>query len=436
MSLQNTLERYLGRCVAATLHREQPTIIAVAGSVGKSSTKQATGIALGSEEMGSGVVATKKNYNNELGVPLTIFGCDAPGRSVFAWLRLLGRATASRFGLRSLGASTFVLEMGTDHPGDLGYLVSMAPPHISILTAIGPEHTEFFGDIEGVAREESTILRSLPPHGIAIVNADDLESQKINLPIGVARLSFGFHPEATARILEVSMIIDEEHPEESGMEVKIAVFGTTHALRLRYAAGKPQAYAVAAALLTVYALDGDDRLAVARLQQQFQGMPGRMRILSGVKHTWLLDDSYNSSPLAALSALRDLAAFPVKEGNKRIAALGDMLELGALSEDAHIQVGRMVAECGIDMLVTCGTLAHAAGRAAVEAGMSEDQVIHFDRSAEAGVFIQDRLHPGDVVLVKGSQGARMEWVTKELMAHPDRAHEFIVRQTAEWLEKV
>jgi UDP-N-acetylmuramyl pentapeptide synthase len=160
-----------------------------------------------------------------------------------------------------------------------------------------------------------------------------------------------------------------------------------------------------------------------------------MRLLPGVKKTWLLDDSYNSSPLAALSAVRDLAAFPVAEGAKRIAALGDMLELGALSEDAHIQLGRMVAECEIDMLVTCGMLAHAIGRAAIEAGLSEAQVIHFDRSEQAGLFIQDRIHPGDVVLVKGSQGARMERVTKELMAHPDKAEHYIVRQSPEWLAK-
>lgn len=435
MSLQQSFERYLGRCVAAAVHREQPMIIAVAGSVGKSSTKQAIGIAMGSEESGSGVVATKKNYNNELGVPLTIFGKEAPGRSVFAWLDLLVTATCARLGLYKLRANTFVLEMGTDHPGDLGYLVSMVPPHLSVLTAIGPEHTEFFGDVAGVAKEESTIVRCLPPHGIAILNADDLESQKITLPVGVARLTFGFHAEATARILETKLVVDAEQPEQSGMEIKIALFGTTHHVRLQYAAGRPQAYAVAAALLTVAALDGDDRLAVQRLQNSFQGMPGRMRVLPGVKKTWLLDDSYNSSPLAALSAVRDLAAFPVASGAKRIAALGDMLELGSLSEDAHIQLGRMVAECEIDMLVTCGMLAHAVGRAAIEAGLTEAQVVHFDRSEQAGLFIQDRIHPGDVVLVKGSQGARMERITKELMAHPDKAAQYIVRQSSEWLAK-
>lgn len=435
MSLQSSLERYLGRCAAKAIHRNQPLIIGVAGSVGKSSTKQAIGIALGSQEQGSGVIATAKNYNNELGVPLTIFHCSAPGRSVFSWISLLGKATLCSWGLAPLDAKTFVLEMGTDHPGDLSYLVAMAPPQVGVLTAIGPEHTEFFGDVSEVAKEESTMVRCLPPHGIAILNADDPESQKISLPVGVARLTFGFHPQATARILETRVVVDEQSPEYSGMEMKIALFGTTHTVRLQKAAGKPQAYAVAAALLTVSSIDGDDRLAVDRLQRQFEGMPGRMRILRGVKKTWLLDDSYNSSPLAALSAVRDLAAFPIAEGNKRIAALGDMLELGSLSEDAHIQLGRMVAECGIDMLVTCGKLAHATGRAALEAGMAEEAIIHFDQSADAGRFIQDRMHQGDVVLIKGSQGARMERITKELMDHPEKAEQLIVRQTPDWLAK-
>lgn len=435
MSLQSSLERYLGRCAAKAIHRNQPLIIGVAGSVGKSSTKQAIGIALGSQEQGSGVIATAKNYNNELGVPLTIFHCSAPGRSVFSWISLLGKATLCSWGLAPLDAKTFVLEMGTDHPGDLSYLVAMAPPQVGVLTAIGPEHTEFFGDVSEVAKEESTMVRCLPPHGIAILNADDPESQKISLPVGVARLTFGFHPQATARILETRVVVDEQSPEYSGMEMKIALFGTTHTVRLQKAAGKPQAYAVAAALLTVSSIDGDDRLAVDRLQRQFEGMPGRMRILRGVKKTWLLDDSYNSSPLAALSAVRDLAAFPIAEGNKRIAALGDMLELGSLSEDAHIQLGRMVAECGIDMLVTCGKLAHATGRAALEAGLAEEAIIHFDQSADAGRFIQDRMHQGDVVLIKGSQGARMERITKELMDHPEKAEQLIVRQTPDWLAK-
>lgn len=160
-----------------------------------------------------------------------------------------------------------------------------------------------------------------------------------------------------------------------------------------------------------------------------------MRLLEGVKRTWLIDDSYNSSPLAALSAVHDLSVFPVVEGAKRIAALGDMLELGSLAERAHVDMGRAVVEKGIDMLVACGTLAHIAANAAVEAGMPESSVFTFPDSREAGLFIQERLKQGDVVLIKGSQGARMERIAKELMAHPDKAEEQLVRHSKDWLAR-
>jgi UDP-N-acetylmuramyl pentapeptide synthase len=110
-----------------------------------------------------------------------------------------------------------------------------------------------------------------------------------------------------------------------------------------------------------------------------------------------------------------------------------MLELGALAESSHAQVGRAAAEAGIDMLVLCGTLAHVVADAAKQAGMSEDRIFLFAKSPEAGLFIQERLKQGDVVLIKGSQGARMEKITKELMAHPEDAKRLLVRQTAEWL---
>jgi UDP-N-acetylmuramoyl-tripeptide--D-alanyl-D-alanine ligase len=435
MSLQKALERYLGRSTKRALQREHPLVVAVAGSVGKSSTKTAIGIALGAGEPGTGVVSSAKNYNNELGVPLTVFQHPAPGRSPFQWLSLLGKAALTSLGVSSLEARTFVLEMGTDRPGDLAYLVDIAPPAVSVLTAIGAEHTEFFGSIEGVAKEESTIIQALDTNGIAVVNADDPEIRKLEYPANIKKISFGTAAEATARILDTRVVLDEAMPHHSGLEVRIALFGTTHTIRLKCCVGRPQAYAVAAALAVNAALDGDDALAVSRLQEKFDGMPGRMRLIEGIKHTWLIDDSYNSSPLAALSAIRDLAAFPLDEGKKRIAALGDMLELGALSEDSHIQVGRAVAEAGIDMLVACGKLAHVVAGAAKEAGMAEDAVFTFATSPEAGLFIQERMKQGDVVLIKGSQGARMEKISRELMAHPDRAELLLVRQTKDWMER-
>lgn len=431
MTLQQMFERFLGRCVREAFLRERPFVIGVAGSVGKSSTKTAIGIALGAEEEGSGVVATQKNYNNDLGVPLTVFGCEAPGRSPVAWLLLLGKALFTRWGVLPLRAKTFVLELGTDRPGDLSYLTSIVHPNIGVLTAIGPEHTEFFGSVEGVAGEEIAILRSLGPDGVAVLNADDEIVKTISASLPVKKFTFGTEENATARIVEHHLVIDGS--ASSGIEIRLCMLGFTWTIRLVGTVGRPQAYAVAAALAVVSAMDGDEDAALERLEKRFYGMPGRMRLVEGIKRAWLIDDSYNSSPLAALSAVNDLASFPVREGAKRIAALGDMLELGSLAEASHAETGRVVAERGIDMLVACGTLAHVVSHAAVSAGMAEEDVFTFPDSREAGLFIQNRLREGDVVLIKGSQGARMERITKELMAHPNKATELLVRQTKEWL---
>jgi UDP-N-acetylmuramoyl-tripeptide--D-alanyl-D-alanine ligase len=431
--MKDRLYSYLGSCAAAAIRRERPRIIAVAGSVGKSSTKEAIAVAKGAGgKEGSYVRASAKNYNNELGVPLTVFNLPAPGRSVMAWIRLLSRATAMRFGLRKIGATSLILEFGTDHPGDIDRLVAIAPPDIAVLTAIAPEHTEFFGSLEGVAMEERRLIEALPENGTAILNADDAEVMKAASLTKADVVTFGQGERADTRLVSTNIVVDAQNPSMSGLDVHIVTLGLAARFRLRGTFGKPQALATTAALAVILALDIDFHEAAERLKS-FEGVPGRTRIIEGIKRTTLLDDSYNSSPLAALSAIRDLAAFPVPAESKRIAALGDMLELGPLAESSHADVGRAVAEAGIDMLVACGTLAHVVADAAKRAGMSEDRIFTFAKSPEAGLFIQERLKQGDVVLIKGSQGARMEKITRELMAHPEDAETLLVRQTAQWL---
>ncbi|MFZ2804384.1 MAG: Mur ligase family protein [Patescibacteria group bacterium] len=434
MPLQSSLETFLGACAKRALRREKPTVIAVAGSVGKTSTKAAIAIALGAGEKGSDVAASEKNYNNELGVPLTIFGCDAPHRSPLRWMVLLSKAWLTSVGWMRLRAKVFVLEMATDKPGDLAYLLDIAPPSIGVLTAIGAEHTEFFGSIEAVAKEEAAVLDALLEDGMAIVNADDPLVHEAALRTKAQYVSFGMSDSAMSRIVSSSVAIDETHPETSGLTVRISLYGAVSTLHLAGCVGRAQTYAVAAALAVCATFDHDIDAAIQRLESSFK-MPGRMRLLEGIKRTWLIDDTYNSSTLAALSAIRDLAAFPITSPGRRIAALGDMLELGALAEDAHREMGHAAAEAGIDMLIACGTLAHVTAQGARDAGMSDDRIFVFAKSPEVGLFIQERLKEHDVVLIKGSQGIRMERVTKELMAHPDKAEELLVRQSPDWLAK-
>lgn len=430
--MKKLLQDFLSACARRAIEREKPRVIAVAGSVGKTSTKHAIGIVLGASEPGSNIRVAAKNYNNEWGVPLTIFDRRAPGTNIFLWIELLCRAVLFYFGWRKIGAGTLVLEYATDHPGDLAHLSSIAHSEFSVLTAIGPEHTEFFSSVKAVAEEERSLISDLDRDGIAILNYDDPEVMKAKKLTQARVVTFGESEGADIRLLSSRLIFNEQKPSASSLEVKISAIEKPVRFHLKGVFGKPHTLAVTAALAAAHALDVDFSEAAARLENEYQGMPGRTRIIEGIKNTVLLDDSYNSSPLAAHSAVWDLARFPIAEENKRIAAIGDMLELGNLAESSHVELGRFIATSGIDLLVACGTLAQIAADAAREAGMNEDRVLVFFKSAEAGLFLQERIKPGDVILIKGSQGARMEKITKELMAEPLRAKELLVRQGAEW----
>ena len=423
--MPSSLQRFLASAARAAIRRERPTVVAVAGSVGKTSTRQATAIALGGMEMGSGVRLPAKNFNNEWGVPFTVLGAtDYPRRSPVRWGWMLGRAFALWSGIGKIGARTLVLEMGTDKPGDLDYLLSIAAPTVGVITAIAAEHTEFFGSLEGVAQEEGTMFRILAPGAAAIRNADDDWSNQLPVPEGVRVISFGRSESATVRVLGHDVALDPDHPEASGLKIRIAVEGVEKHVRIRQAVGRSQAYAVAAALAVCRALDVDLDLAIRRMEHSYVGLPGRTRLLAGIRRTWLIDDSYNASPLAMRAALDDLASFPAS--GERIAVLGHMRELGPLEEAEHVHLGRYVAEKGVDRLIVCDKLARVVADAAIEAGMPEEKVSTFPTAAEAGRFAQDKMRQGDVVLIKGSRGVRLEVAVQELMDHPERAKDLLV----------
>jgi UDP-N-acetylmuramyl pentapeptide synthase len=160
-----------------------------------------------------------------------------------------------------------------------------------------------------------------------------------------------------------------------------------------------------------------------------------MNLLPGIKHTFIIDDTYNSSPEAAISALDVLSQIKVDAGAEKYAVLGDMLEIGSYTEEGHKLVGAKVVKNQINHLIAVGEKARDFIRGAKEAGMEDDYIFYFDKPEEAGRFLQNRIKAGDVLLIKGSQGARMEKIVLELMAEPERAAELIVRQGKEWENK-
>jgi len=432
--MQKALEKFLGNCARRTILRDKPNVVAIVGSVGKSSARYAMTLALNGRFSPQDVRASKKNFNNELGVPLSVFDLEMPGRNVFRWLKILWVAHLHASGAKRLEVKYLVLEMAADHPGDLDYLISIAPPNSVIMTALGAEHTEFFGSVQAAVDEERKILKALPDNGEAVLNADDPLVWESRSLTRAETVCYGRNQESCVAIQSVAVRYNPLTPEEAGLLVDISVLKNHHyELFLKGVFGETHAYAIAAAIAYCVSMDIMSAPSMEYIQEHYQGMAGRARLIPGIKRTMLLDDSYNAQPQAMQSAIKELADFPVPVGGRRIAALGDMLELGDLASEEHAKVGRLVAESNIDFLVCCGKLARIIGESAIQAGLPEANVSYFDASPEAGLHIQqDILQPGDAVLIKGSQGARMEKIAKELMADPLKAPELLVRQGADW----
>ena len=197
------------------------------------------------------------------------------------------------------------------------------------------------------------------------------------------------------------------------------------------------AYAVGAALAVAVALDftPEEYRAFAN---HFEPYPGRTRIIPGIKATTLYDDTYNASPAAVLAGLRDLAETPVRPGQRKIACIGEMRELGESAERMHRFIGAEAAKLKIDLLVPCGRMARVLAEGALANGMTDEQVNVFDDVPEAGQWLQRFIKPGDIIFAKASEGrldsvgARMDRLVKELMAEPNRAAELLVRQDKAW----
>lgn len=423
--LKKLLEQLLGSVARAVVKKYRPKIVAITGSVGKTTTRAACVAVLGTRFR---VRGSAKNYNNEIGVPITVIGVDAPGRSVVGWLRAFARGMALLVGNDALYPQVLVVEMGADHPGDIAYLMSIAPPDVGVVTAVSAAHTEFFGSVENVLNEKKTIVVSLSADKTAVVNVDDERLQSIIDEITAPVMGFGFSNGAVAQGREVEVRYTSSG-EPDGMEAVLLLDGHETTVSVPRALGRPVIYAALAAAAVGRAMELDSAEIQLGLSA-FEPPAGRMRIIPGIKRTVIVDDTYNSSPKAVTEALAIVST--LHTDGRRIAVLGDMLELGSLTEQVHRDVGNNVALSGFDLLLTVGPAAHFMADQAKMSGMDENTVFSFDNSADAGKFLQERMKEGDIVLVKGSQGVRCEKIVKEVMAHPELAEQLLVRQSTKW----
>ncbi|OGG38740.1 hypothetical protein A3D55_01915 [Candidatus Jorgensenbacteria bacterium RIFCSPHIGHO2_02_FULL_45_20] len=409
-----------------TIKRYKPGVVGITGNVGKTSAKEAIGAVLAAERR---TRASLKNFNNELGLPLSILGdWDKTGEFLF-WPRVLVCSIFNLIVKNKNYPEILVLEYGVDRAGDMSYLLEIARPQTGVFTAIGemPVHIEFFTGPEAIFREKARIISSIPATGFAVLNADDdmvMEAKKIARANVV---TFGFSEHADLRITNFSNFVDERG---GGISFKFTYGGSFVPVKINGALGRAPAYAAAAASL-VGLIFGMNLVRITEALAGFTPPKGRQRIMKGIKNSIIIDDTYNSAPLAMMEALTTLGSL---KAVRKIAVLGDMLELGKHTFEVHEHTGKLAAE-RCDVLFTVGVRGKIIAEAAERAGFPRKKIFTFMNIHEASMQIQQKIQKGDIILIKGSQGVRMERVVKEIMAEPIMAQELLVRQDRSWLRK-
>jgi UDP-N-acetylmuramoyl-tripeptide--D-alanyl-D-alanine ligase len=368
--------RALGRLAAKYRKDFTLPVVAVAGSNGKTTTKELLASVL---RQRFATLWSEASFNNDVGVPLTL-------------LKLERKHQAA------------VLEAGTNHPGELAALLEIIRPQYGVLTSIGREHLEFFGDLEGVAREEGMLAEMLPADGKLFVNGDDEWTRKIvqRTRAGVVRSGFADGNDWRVRSLRVDMEgvafrVEAPSADYAG-EYRINLLGRHQVTNALFA------IAVGAEL-------GVTRAEIERGLAECR--PAKMRLqLWEANDVRVLDDAYNANADSMLAALQTLQEIPCT--GRRVAVLGDMAELGAQSQAAHEEVGRRAAELGVGQLFSVGKMAAVMARAARAAGLT--RVIEFGDVETAATAIKSFVKAGDVLLLKASRAMRFERIGDQLRA--------------------
>lgn len=417
------------------LWRYKPVIVAVTGNVGKTSTKEAIGTVLAKIKR---IRMSAGNLNNEFGVPLTILGDWSEryynkGGGIGFWSAVLIKGLAGLFVWPSY-PEVLILEYGADRPKDIKKLASKFKPHIGVITAVGeiPVHVEYFSGPEAVAKEKAKLIESLLPSDFAILNHDDLAVLSMKEKTKARVWSFGFTEESEVRISNFDFKMGED-ARPLGLVFKLNYGESFVPVQLEGALGKSQALAAAAAAAVGLIFDMN-LVTISDALLSYKAPKGRLKLLNGIKHSLIIDDTYNASPSAMHLALDTLKTLSF---GKKVAILGDMLELGKYSVDAHREAGNLAGSF-VDLLVCVGAKAKFIADSAANQ-IPKENIFLFDTSDEAKKKVAELIKEGDLILVKGSQGMRMEKITEEIMADPpageERKKELLVRQSGKWLEK-
>ena len=429
------------------LKKYQPKIIAITGSVGKTSTKDAVAAVLKSK---FSVRESQKSYNSEIGVPLTIIGAETGWHKPSKWLAAIFKGMVLLLKKKKY-PDILVLEMGADRPGDIERFAGWIKPRVVVMTALGeiPVHVEFFSGLEAVAKEKSKIIRPLGNDDWAIFNNDDKSVSEMRDKTKAGVLAFGMGEGADILGSNYHIIYRKDKKTEleipEGITFKADFKGSSVPVRLTNTFGRHHVYAALAAL-AVGVSQNLNLVEISESLSLYSAPPGRLKLIEGIKNSWILDDTYNASPIAAQAALdvlaemtasprlNSLSADKAGGAGRKIAVLGDMLELGRYAIEAHRQVGRKVSGIA-DLVFLVGPRSKFIAEVCREKGMAPEKIYEFSDAREAGKKLQNIIEDGDLILIKGSQSMRMERAVEEIMAHPEEKEKLLVRQEKEWQKK-
>lgn len=418
--IKKFLQRILRTLSVLVLWRYKPIVVSITGSVGKTSTKEAVYAVLRTKFK---VRKSERNYNNEIGVPLTIFGEEkAHGKNVVAWLWMFIRVLFMVFWKKSDFPAILIIEIGADRPGDIKYLTGFVKQKIAVVTAVGniPVHVEFFSGPRAVAREKRVLVETLPINGHAILNYDDETVREMKEKTKAHILDFGFGEGADIKASNYELKFTTEG-EPEGMNFKVDYDGSTVPVKLNNVFGKQHVYAALGAIGAGISL-GMNLVEISEALKDYESPSGRMKLIKGIKESWIIDDTYNASPISTLAALEFLKEIPAK---RKIVVFGDMLEIGKYTVEAHEHVGEEASKAA-DFIFTVGMRAKFAYNEAISRGFDSKRIFHFNESQEAGLPLQKIIEPGDLILVKGSRAMKMEKVVLEVMAYPRRQKYLLV----------
>ncbi len=404
----------LGWQVRRLVRKHPVSIVAVTGSIGKTSTKRAIAKLLATDKR---VCYQDGNYNDIVSVPLIFFNKPIPSLfSPLAWLRTILSNEKKIYG--EYPYDVVVLELGTDAPGQIQKFSKYLSIDLLVITAITPEHMEFFADLDAVAREE---LIAQTFSKVLLVNKD-LCAQKY-----IDEINKEYYTYSIKELADYRTTINSFEDNQYDISITIA---NGQSLSAQYkGVADVELYSVCAASAVAHQL-GIPAVKIIEGIGQLQAFNGRMKLLKGLSESLIIDDTYNASPVAVKAALDALYK---SDAPQRIALLGNMNELGDYSARAHAEVGEYCDPNKLDVVITLGP---DANRYLAEAAEKRGcKVERFNSPYEAGEFIKKAIKPGAVILAKGSQnGVYAEEAIKYFLADP-KDEKQLVRQTPDWLSK-